>query len=165
MSSPPKLDNFSICHISLLEKWFLRFSNTIKYLISRGLCKSLKYKGLSKNNRHWEDLVGYTIQEFIDYITPLFCKKKVDGKEIIMTWENHGTIWEIDHIYPNSLCGNTEADIIYNYRLENLQPLWKEDNSEKNNSMDWIRDPNKYIKIAQKERGERSKIKKKKITK
>ena len=120
----------------------------IKHSISSGLYKSLKTKNLSKNNRHWEDLLGYNIQEFKDYIAPLFRKKIVNGKEIIMSWNNHGTKWEIDHIYPSSLCGNTEADIIYNYRLENLQPLWKEDNSEKNNRLDWVRDPNKYIKIA-----------------
>ena len=120
----------------------------IKYSISRGLCKSLKFKGLSKNGRHWEDLVGYTKEEFKDYITPLFCKKIVGGKEIIMSWDNYGTEWQLDHIYPNAKCGDTEADVIYNYRLENLQPLWKEDNQEKRDRLDWTRDPNKYIKIA-----------------
>jgi len=120
----------------------------IKYLISRGLCKSLKFKGLSKRNRHWEDLVGYTKEEFKDYITPLFRKKIANGKEVIMTWENHGTKWELDHIYPNAKCGSTEAEIIYNYRLENLQPLWKEDNQEKRDRLNWARDPNKYIKIV-----------------
>jgi len=115
-------------------------------VISSGLCRTLKTKNLSKSNRHWEDLVGYIIQEFMDYITPLFCKKIVNGKEIIMSWDNHGTEWEIDHIYPTSLCGNTEADVIYNWRLENLQPLWKEDNLEKKDRLDWVRDPNKYIR-------------------
>ncbi len=117
-------------------------------VISSGIRRTLKTKNLSKNNRHWEDLVGYTQQELIDNITPLFRKKIVNGKEIIMTWDNHGTEWQIDHIYPISLCGNTEADVIYNWRLDNLQPLWKEDNQEKRDRLDWVRDPNKYIKIA-----------------
>ena len=120
----------------------------ISRVISSGLCHTLKTKNLSKNNRHWEDLVGYTKEEFKDYITPLFCKKIVNGKEIIMSWNNYGTEWQLDHIYPNAKCGDTEADVIYNYRLENLQPLWKEDNQEKRDRLDWTRDPNKYIKIA-----------------
>ena len=122
----------------------------MNHIISTGLYQSLKSKGLSKKGRHWENLIGWTQQELKDYITPLFCKKIVDGKEVVMTWENWGTEWHIDHIYPTSLCGATEADVVYNYRLKNLQPLWKEDNIAKHNRLDWVRDPNKYIKINKK---------------
>ena len=116
--------------------------------ISKGLHNSLKSKGLSKNGKHWENLVGWNKQEFIDYITPLFRKKIVNGKEIIMNWKNFGSEWQLDHICPNAKCGKTEADVIYKWRLENLQPLWKEDNREKKDRLDWSRDESKYILLV-----------------
>ena len=52
----------------------------MNHSISSGLCRTLKTKNLSKNNKHWEDLVGYTIQEFKNYITPL--STKVAGYQV-----------------------------------------------------------------------------------
>jgi hypothetical protein len=38
------------------------------------------------------ELLGCTIPEFIDHIARQFKAR--------MTWQNHGTVWEIDHIIP-----------------------------------------------------------------
>ena len=95
--------------------------------ISRSINLSLKKNNLSKNGRHWEDLVGYTSQELRDHLEKLF--------QSGMTWDNRG-LWHIDHIIPKSFfkikeVGDPEFRICW--RLENLQPLWAVDNIRKKN--------------------------------
>jgi len=49
-----------------------------------------------------------------------------------MSWDNHGTHWEIDHIQPLmgfDLTDRKQFLVACNYK--NLQPLWKEDHLEK----------------------------------
>ncbi len=99
--------------------------------------QSLKSKNLSKNGRHWEDLVGYTIQELKDHLEKLF----LPG----MTWDNYGRkkgirCWEIDHILPVDFFEFTSTDDVefkYLWSLGNLQPLWRKDNREKSNKIKW----------------------------
>ena len=70
-------------------------------------------------------------KEFMDYIESLW----LPG----MTWENRGNgygKWNIDHIIPISFFNM--ADEVEKYmccRWQNLQPLWWEDNIEKNDKI------------------------------
>jgi 5-methylcytosine-specific restriction endonuclease McrA len=51
-----------------------------------------------------------------------------------MTWENHGAVWEIDHIVPLSRFDLTkEADGKAAWFYANLAPAWKCDNRKKGN--------------------------------
>jgi hypothetical protein len=53
-----------------------------------------------------------------------------------MTWENHGVIWEIDHIKPCSKFDLTIEDNIYLcFNYTNLQPLYKSENRSKGNKI------------------------------
>jgi hypothetical protein len=93
--------------------------------MSRSINLSLKKHNLSKNGRHWEDLIGYTSQELRDHLENLF--------QPGMTWENRGS-WHIDHILPKSFFEIKEVgDVEFRmcWRLENLQPLWAFDNLSK----------------------------------
>lgn len=93
--------------------------------ISRAINLSLKKHNLSKNGRHWEDLVRYTSQELRDHLESLF--------QPGMTWENRGS-WHIDHILPKSFFEIKEVgDVEFKmcWRLANLQPLWAFDNLSK----------------------------------
>jgi len=97
--------------------------------MSRSISLSLKKNNLSKNGRHWEDLVGYTSQELRDHLESLF----LPG----MTWENR-SLWHIDHIIPKSFFQIKEVgDVEFRmcWRLENLQPLWAFDNISKHNKI------------------------------
>jgi hypothetical protein len=49
-----------------------------------------------------------------------------------MTWDNHGVVWEIDHIIPLAAFDLTRKDqqMIANH-FTNLQPLWKTENRKK----------------------------------
>ena len=87
--------------------------------------KYLKSKGVSKNKKHWESLVGYSKEELKSHLEKLF----TEG----MTWKNHGD-WHIDHVKPKSLFNITSNDcqeFKMCWRLENLQPLWAKDNLSK----------------------------------
>ena len=83
----------------------------------------------SKNRRHWEDLVGYTVARLKRHLEKQFKPG--------MTWENKGK-WEIDHKIP-VVAFNYERpeDIDFKrcWSLENLQPLWAEENRKKHTNI------------------------------
>jgi len=85
-----------------------------------------------KNGYHWEDLVGYTIDDLKKYIE----KKFTDG----MTWALflNGKI-HIDHKIPINAFNFTKpehGDFKRCWALSNLQPLWAKDNLEKHAKLD-----------------------------
>lgn len=51
-----------------------------------------------------------------------------------MTWENHGTYWEVDHIYPLDLI-NSEQDCYTYFNYKNTQPLTISENRSKKNKL------------------------------
>ena len=78
-----------------------------------------------KYNRHWEELVGYTLKDLKAHLQYLFKPG--------MSWKNYGK-WHIDHKRP------INSFNIYSYKcddfrdcwkLENLQPLWARENLRK----------------------------------
>lgn len=80
----------------------------------------------SKAGRHWESLVGFTIDQLKAHIESLFKPG--------MTWENYGTVWEIDHKMPIAAF-NFDSPEHVEFRLcwslENLQPLGVSENRSK----------------------------------
>jgi hypothetical protein len=91
---------------------------------------SLKTNNLSKNGRHWESLVGYTLQEL-----KLHLENQFDS---YMNWDNYGSYWHIDHIIPlASLKYNDEKDENFKliWSLGNLQPLFGPENLSKKNKI------------------------------
>lgn len=95
------------------------------YRISHSMSKAVWawLKG-NKGFRHWEDIVGWKVEDLKFRLQSLF---KSD-----MNWENYGSVWEIDHIKPKSLCISFEEC----WNLENLQPLYCSENRSKCNR--WI---------------------------
>jgi len=85
-----------------------------------------------KNGMHWEDLIGYTKEDLMEHLEKQF----TDG----MNWDNYGKDgWHIDHIIPKSVFNfNSYEDIDFKrcWALDNLQPLWAEDNFRKNNKLE-----------------------------
>lgn len=84
--------------------------------------RTLRYLETVKEG-HTEDILGYSSVQLKHRIEKQF----VEG----MSWENYGE-WEIDHIKPlTSFDKDTEPSVVNS--LDNLQPLWKEDNIAKYN--------------------------------
>ncbi len=91
--------------------------------ISELICKSLK-RG-SKGGRHWETLVGYTINELKEHLEKQFRPG--------MSWNNYG-MWHIDHKKPKTSFDFKSPDddgFKQCWALGNLQPLWAKDNINK----------------------------------
>jgi hypothetical protein len=94
--------------------------------IRRSIWESLKTNNLSKNGRHWETLVNFTLQEL-----KLHLETQFDSN---MNWENHGSDWHLDHIIPlSSLTFDSEEHENFKllWSLGNLQPLFGPENLSK----------------------------------
>lgn len=95
-----------------------RLNNSISASIRASITKG-------KDDRHWEYLVGYSLEDLKEHL-----EKKFERK---MTWDNYGD-WHIDHIKPKSAFNfSTPDDEEFRecWALENLQPLWAKDNLSK----------------------------------
>ena len=93
--------------------------------MSSSVLSSLKFKGISKNGRHWENIVGWTKEDLKKHIENLFREG--------MNWDNYGE-WHIDHIIPKAFFkfkNTNDVEFKMCWRLDNLQPLWAKDNVSK----------------------------------
>jgi hypothetical protein len=115
-------NNYTLNRLKTDPLFKLSFSirNNIRGSFKRGNNKFIKSKKT-------ENILGCTIQEFIDFIQSKF----TDG----MTLDNHGQ-WHLDHIYPISLA-KSEEEIIKLNHYTNFQPLWAEENIRKGNRLDY----------------------------
>jgi hypothetical protein len=80
----------------------------------------------SKNGRHWENLVGYTVGQLMKHLQ----KKFKPG----MSWDNYGKEWHIDHFDPLSAFNfekPEDKDFKIAWGLKNLRPLWSKENLQK----------------------------------
>lgn len=104
--------------------------NKLSYCVSIMIGKSLKG---NKASKHWETLVPYTLEDLKQYLENLF--------QPGMVWENHTLDgWHIDHKIPISSFNITSydcEDFKKCWALENLQPLWAEENLRKHDKLDW----------------------------
>jgi hypothetical protein len=85
-----------------------------------------------KNGKHWEDIVGYSVDVVMRHLESKFSPG--------MTWDNYGrrdgTGWQIDHIVPKSWFKIAEAgdeEFKKCWALDNLQPMWHLENASKGN--------------------------------
>ncbi len=101
--------------------------------INNSICSAINQSLQNgKNKRHWETLVGYTLEELKTHLESKF--------ETWMNWNNYGRIshsrktWQIDHILPVSsfTIDSAECDDFKKcWALENLRPLESFENLRK----------------------------------
>lgn len=75
-----------------------------------------------KAGRRWEKIVGYSLEELMNHLEKQF--------KVGMDWTNYGQ-WHIDHRIPKSkfrFRSISDAQFILCWSLENLQPLWANEN-------------------------------------
>lgn len=113
------------------KKWRRnRLKTNLKFRLNLELSSSIRQslKG-NKNGYHWEDLVDYKLKDLMIHLENQF----KEG----MNWNNRGD-WHIDHIIPKSRFKfNSYEDPQFKqcWSLENLQPLWAEENWNKGNKI------------------------------
>ena len=99
---------------------------------SRAIRLALKKQEISKRGYSWETILGYTIKNLIQHLEDQF----IEGME----WDNYGK-WHLDHIRPQSSFNFTSyEDEAFQecWSLNNLQPLWAQDNWEKSNKIPYL---------------------------
>jgi 5-methylcytosine-specific restriction endonuclease McrA len=102
-------------------------NNKVTFNFSRRMRKSLN--GI-KESKSWENLVNYKLEDLKSHLEKQF----KDG----MSWENYGK-WHIDHIIPisNFTIDSVESEEFKKcWSLNNLQPLWADENIKKSNKME-----------------------------
>ena len=95
--------------------------------ISRQVCRVLKQQGSTKGGSTFSAL-PYSPQDLVEHLERQF--------DEIMTWENYGSYWDLDHIYPQSLLPYDSLEhpnFQKCWALENLQPLEHIANIRKSN--------------------------------
>jgi hypothetical protein len=91
------------------------------------------YQGLKESNveknKHYFDVLKYTPEQLMLHLGNQFTDN--------MTWDNYGE-WHVDHIKPISSFSITEMgdeEFMKCWSLNNLQPMWGEENIRKSNKI------------------------------
>ena len=118
-----------------------KYHNDIQFKIKDNL-RSRFYNALLKQHKIVSilDIIGCSIDNLKNHLETQFLPE--------MSWENHGEIWEIDHIIPCShfdLTKIEEQKRCFNY--DNLQPLFKTTQIAKSFGYNNIGNRNKNNKI------------------
>ena len=95
-----------------------RYKNNIQFKL--GIILRQRFKSAIKGYKihQIEDLISCSIEEYKKYIEKQFLPE--------MTWDNHGKIWEIDHIKPCFIYDLTDPKQQKQcFHYTNLQPLFK----------------------------------------
>jgi hypothetical protein len=109
----------------------LRDTNPLYKLISyfrTAIYQVLKESNVEKN-KHYFDVLKYTPEQLMSHLENQFTDN--------MTWDNYGE-WHVDHIKPISSFNITEMgdeEFMKCWSLNNLQPMWGEENIRKSNKI------------------------------
>lgn len=109
----------------LLSTGFGKLNNIMRNAINRSI------KNRSKAGRRWVQLVGYTPEQLKKHIERQFKPG--------MSWENWGSVWQLDHKIPVAVFNfDRPEDLDFGrcWSLKNLQPLEKHENRQKSDKID-----------------------------
>lgn len=98
-------------------------------LVGNAVGKAIKKQGTTKGGKTFSAL-PYTPSDLVEHL-----ERQFDDK---MSWDNYGTYWDLDHIYPQSLLPYDSLDhpnFQKCWALGNLQPLEKMENIKKSNKV------------------------------
>jgi hypothetical protein len=112
------------CKVSAKNRYW-RLRNDPAYRAQRAIRNTTsRIKRRVKKSRKSNELLGVSVVE---------AQRRLERQfQPGMTWQNHGKVWEIDHIYPLAaadLCDESQVLAVANIR--NLRPLWKSENRAK----------------------------------
>ena len=105
-----------------------RLRTDLNYRLRNYIGRAIR-RALKKDRKSVFHILGYSVDELRQHLESRF--------QPGMTWDNYGDVWHIDHITPKSWFkiegenGIDEYELRSCWSLENLQPMWVEDNLEK----------------------------------
>lgn len=119
----------------------------LKKRIREQIRHHLKRYNLTKDF-HTFELLGYDVSELYKRLESQFEANSKEGKEPL-SWENMGKVWDIDHIvacasfnFANEDGTTNKEEVKKCWRLENVQPMYSDDNRRKSS---WV-DDKFYVK-------------------
>ena len=101
----------------------------IRSVVSNSVYKAIKNQGNTKGGATFSAL-PYSPHDLVEHL-----ERQFDDK---MNWDNYGSYWDVDHIYPQSLLPYDSLDhpnFQKCWALDNLQPLEKMENIKKSNKV------------------------------
>lgn len=104
-----------------------RMKNDILYRLRR-ILRSRISKAFIRKTEKSRDILGCSIEEVRKHLENQFTAK--------MSWNNHGSYWEIDHIIPLA-SAKDQKKLRELCHYSNLQPLESSRNREKGARLDW----------------------------
>lgn len=116
---------------SARNKWKNNLDYRIKSKLRNHINRMIRMAKQKKNGRRTTMFLG---------VSMAIAKKKIESRfRDGMTWENHGEVWEIDHIVPLSHFDLTnEYQLLMANHISNLQPLLKKENRKKSDNFSGI---------------------------
>ena len=111
----------------LSERHKYRMANDVLYKLRHTL-RSRINKAFNRRTERSRDILGCSIEEVRKHLEKQFTEA--------MTWNNHGTYWEIDHIIPLASATNKKT-LRKLCHYSNLQPLEASTNRAKGAKLDW----------------------------
>jgi hypothetical protein len=109
------------------EKYHRNAEHRLGCVIKAHITHIIKGKFNKIRDKKWEDIVGLSKQEFLDYIISMLPEE--------WTMDNYGTVWVIQHIIPRDWAENESDGYLLNYH-KNLMPLSFSENSSLRNRID-----------------------------
>jgi hypothetical protein len=114
------------------NKYKTQHQKDVRKSMSSLINQKLRKRGLQKSKSISKSL-SYTLDELVNHLESKF--------QPGMTWENRGRkdgirCWHIDHITPDSWFqyeSDQDEEFKRCWALENLQPLWEDENMKKGN--------------------------------
>ena len=100
----------------------------LRYNISSMMANRLRRRISNKGDKPIFSFLPYTLNDLMEHLESRFKPE--------MSWSNYGK-WHIDHIIPDSLFNYTsinDEEFQRCWSLNNLQPLWAEENIRKSNN-------------------------------
>jgi len=120
-------DKIKQYHINTRAKRNLRIREKRKNDVQARIINSLRSRFRRKDNSTMA-LLGCSLQEFRHFISTKFSSN--------MTWDNYGSVWDIDHVIPLAffdLTSGREQGTCFHWT--NLQPLLKHENYKKSSKI------------------------------
>lgn len=104
-----------------------------QYRIKKSMAQGIRYKlrkrlGDKRGKRTFYDILPYTADDLFKHLEGRFKPG--------MSWDNYGKEWHIDHVVPDSWFDYKDIKdegFEESWKLENLQPMWAEENMKKGN--------------------------------
>jgi hypothetical protein len=116
------------CHNAReIKKRNTNSSHKLRVNVSRAIRKMLNGEQKSGSCMAY---LPFSIQQLKEHLESKFDEK--------MNWDNYGSYWDVDHIYPQSLLqydNMQHENFLKTWSLDNLQPLSKIENIKKSNKL------------------------------